>query len=242
MRTASAASLISDPVGDFVGGFFGPEPDDASRPDIVSVGTSSTAGFACVTVEFADPIDPWDAQTDDSIFTTMGFDTDLNVNTGYGDSVGYSCSPDGRLGFEASLYTYGGSGLLFDMYSFGEQHSVIAIFDERSFTLVIPLEALGGDDSYTYAIAAGSASGGISDCAPNGGVLRSPEPAELGDANCDGETNALDSILMLQMFADLMAMVPCLNVADVNGSTVIGPIDALLVLQYDAGLLSELGS
>ena len=249
---------VSDPVGDQLPGF-GPPPEDA--PDIVSVGTSTSGDWSCVTVEFAGPIDPWDARTETSIFASLAFDTDLDIHTGFGSEVGYFCPPFVGLGFEVGIGMYGGAGILIEFYSpfgtpigieipelapagasgfgFGRQFA-IALFDERSFTLAVPLDALGGDGEYTYAILAGSSSVGASDCAPNVGVIRAPEPAEIGDANCDGERNALDSILMLQLFAGLKLLVPCQSVADVNGSGVIGPIDAMLVLQYDAGLISHL--
>ena len=245
--------LVSDPLADQIS-IFGPPPEGG--PDIRAVGTSTTGDWSCVTVEFVDPIDPWDAQTESSIFASLAFDTDLDTGTGFGSEIGYYCSPDARLGFEATLSMYGGSGILFEVYApFGpiaieapavtagfppgfERQFAIALFDERSFTLAVPLDALGGDGEYTYAILAGSSL--AADCAPNVGVIRAPEPAEIGDANCDGERNALDSILMLQLFANLKVSVPCQNVADVNGSGVIGPVDAMLVLQFDAGLLSHL--
>ncbi len=214
-------------------------------PDIIAVGTSSTGDWSCLTVEFAAPIDTYDSETDASFFATLAFDTDLDVGTGFGN-VTWLCSR-AALGFEVTLRIHGGSGILLEVSSpIGnpglvrfERQFAIALFAERSFTVAVPLDALGGDGDYTYAVVAGNAAG-VSDCAPNVGVIRAPAPAEIGDVNCDGERNALDSVLMLQSSARLKLSVPCQNVADVNQSGAIDPIDALLVLQYDAGLLSHL--
>ena len=232
---------VSDPMAD--GLPFRPRLEGA--PDIIAVGTSSTGDWSCLTVEFTAPIDTYDAETDASFFATLAFDTDLDVGTGFGN-VTWLCSR-AALGFEVTLRIHGGSGILLAVSSpIGnpglvrfERQFAIALFAERSFTVAVPLDALGGDGDYTYAVVAGGPAG-VSDCAPNVGVIRAPAPAEIGDVNCDGERNALDSVLMLQSSARLKLSVPCQNVADVNQSGAIDPIDALLVLQYDAGLLSHL--
>ena len=61
-----------------------------------------------------------------------------------------------------------------------------------------------------------------------------------GDANCDGETNPVDALIILQYHAGLSATLPCLGSADVNLDTRVNSIDVLLVLQFAAGLIPRL--
>ena len=65
--------------------------------------------------------------------------------------------------------------------------------------------------------------------------------ALFGDANCDGNVNALDAALLLQFSAGLITTLPCSDKADVNGDGTLNPLDAALVLQFSAGLLQSIG-
>ena len=66
-------------------------------------------------------------------------------------------------------------------------------------------------------------------------------PADLvGDANCDGQVNAIDAAVVLQLNAGLIATVNCPENADVNGDGFIDSLDAALILQFVAGLLPSL--
>ena len=49
-----------------------------------------------------------------------------------------------------------------------------------------------------------------------------------------------DSQLILQGVAGFFVQLPCPNNADVDGDGFWGPVDAQLILQYDAGLLDSL--
>lgn len=62
----------------------------------------------------------------------------------------------------------------------------------------------------------------------------------LGDANCDGSINSLDSALVLQYDAGLISSLPCQTAADVNLDGMVGSLDATLILQFTAGLLGSL--
>jgi hypothetical protein len=66
-----------------------------------------------------------------------------------------------------------------------------------------------------------------------------PTPAGLaGDANKDGQVNALDAAIVLQYAAGLL---PSINPnADANRDGQTNALDALLVLQYTAGLIGSL--
>jgi alpha-tubulin suppressor-like RCC1 family protein len=75
-----------------------------------------------------------------------------------------------------------------------------------------------------------------------------PEPVAVpgaadfptGDANCDHQTNSIDSAVILQFTAGLLLALACPGPADVNGSGQVNAIDAALILQYEAGLLPSL--
>ncbi len=58
-----------------------------------------------------------------------------------------------------------------------------------------------------------------------------------GDANCDGDVNAIDAALVLQFVAGLTGSLACEENADVNESGDVNAIDAALILQFSAGLL-----
>jgi hypothetical protein len=61
-----------------------------------------------------------------------------------------------------------------------------------------------------------------------------------GDANCDGRTDPVDALIILQYDAGLSATLPCLGSADVNLDSVVNSIDVLLVLQFALGLIPQL--
>ena len=61
-----------------------------------------------------------------------------------------------------------------------------------------------------------------------------------GDVDCDVAANVIDAALILQLAADLLAELPCEDVADVNQDGSANALDATLILQYAAGLLSSL--
>jgi alpha-tubulin suppressor-like RCC1 family protein len=73
---------------------------------------------------------------------------------------------------------------------------------------------------------------------------RTPPPGPgcllIGDANGDGNVNAIDASLILQRGAGLVGGLTCNAQADVNGDGSVNAIDASLVLQYAAGLLDQL--
>lgn len=238
-------------VGDPEGDTFGFTTVSDTVPDIVSVSGGSDTNTFCLTVEFAGPIDPPDAQTEQSITATIDFDTDQDINTGFPSDFGYICQEPGPfvplrptdLGIETAVRMYGGSPLMIPIEHRFEPGSLFAsaLFDERSFTLVMPLAAVGGDDSFDFGISVGSFFSGPSDCAPNAGFISSPTGATtLGDASCDSAVDAIDAALILQFSAGLLSNLPCPGGGDVNGDGEVTSIDAALVLQFTAGLLSSL--
>jgi hypothetical protein len=62
----------------------------------------------------------------------------------------------------------------------------------------------------------------------------------VGDVNCDGHVNSVDSALILQASASLISSLPCAGNADVNNDGLADSRDALLILQYEAGLIHSL--
>jgi murein DD-endopeptidase MepM/ murein hydrolase activator NlpD len=70
----------------------------------------------------------------------------------------------------------------------------------------------------------------------------SPTPTPswlLGDAGCDGVTNAVDALLVLQYSAGYPPSW-CTGRGDANRDGAVDPIDATLILQYAAGLIPGL--
>lgn len=68
----------------------------------------------------------------------------------------------------------------------------------------------------------------------------STPPVVLGDVNGDGLINPIDTALVLQFSAGLLAFVPNPASADVNGDNEITSLDAALILQFVAGLVPTL--
>ena len=220
-------------------------PPEAGRPhDIVSVGSSSTDDEFCIRVELAGPVDPPSAGTDHALVGTIVFDTDEDEHSGIGLDV---CGSTRALGVDVEINVRGRLGLLEPIEHFigepGQTENVgqfaITLFDGNIFTLVVPLDAIGGDDSLRFALMVSDEIIGGSDCAPDRGFIQVPPPA-FGDANCDGQVDSRDSVIILQFFARLLESLPCESVADANGNGTIGSIDAALILQLDAGLIDVL--
>ena len=64
-----------------------------------------------------------------------------------------------------------------------------------------------------------------------------PTSRLLGDANCNGEVNAIDAAIVLQINAGLLRAPSCAENADVNQDGSIDSIDAALILQRVARLI-----
>ena len=65
------------------------------------------------------------------------------------------------------------------------------------------------------------------------------EPDKLpGDADCDGDVDAIDAAHVLQFEARLLSELACAENADANHDGTAGPIDAAIILQTTAGLIS----
>jgi hypothetical protein len=65
-------------------------------------------------------------------------------------------------------------------------------------------------------------------------------PEGNGDADCDGQADAIDAFAVLAYDAALVSGVACPLSADVNQNARIDSLDATLILQFTAGLISGL--
>ena len=63
-----------------------------------------------------------------------------------------------------------------------------------------------------------------------------------GDANCDGSADSQDALLILQVVAELTTSLglPCIADADIFPDGALNSIDALSILQSEAGLIGAL--
>ena len=247
---------VEDPVGDTLSfGIFGPPPAISPPHDIISVSGGADDENFCLTVALANPIDPPDADSDRAIFAVVEFDTDENPDTGFRGELNFVCPDPAGLGVEAQVNMFGGGPLVPIFQPFGPfsgEDFAIALFDETSFSLIIPLSALGGDDSFDFALYVGSPFAGATDCAPNGGSIHSPTPlpppppppnppAIPGDVDCDGSVTIADAQLIAQLVVGL-AQLACPDNADVDESGSVTITDAQLIAQLVAGRIDSLPS
>lgn len=71
-------------------------------------------------------------------------------------------------------------------------------------------------------------------------VTPTATPYLAGDADCNGQVNAIDSALILQYVAGLLPSLSCGAAADANADGEINAIDSALILQFVAGLINQL--
>jgi hypothetical protein len=69
-----------------------------------------------------------------------------------------------------------------------------------------------------------------------GEVMRVQVFSRRFDVNCDGATNPVDSLVLLQYAAGLVDALECTSNADANNDGTVNPLDAAMILQFDAGL------
>jgi hypothetical protein len=140
--------------------------------DIVSVSGIGDASTFCLTVTFAGPVDPADAGTGQEVVGFIEFDTDADLTTGFFGNVDVFCPNLAGIGVEAALDMFSLSGGFATIFPSGDL--VPVIFDQNSFTAVIPLSAIGSDNIVNFAMVLGSFAE-PTDCAPNGGSIHSPD-------------------------------------------------------------------
>ena len=69
---------------------------------------------------------------------------------------------------------------------------------------------------------------------PNAEDASAGGPTFIGDVNCDGTANSIDSFLILQFDAGLIPSLACIQDADVNEDGFINAMDAALLIQFCA--------
>jgi hypothetical protein len=251
---AAPQFTVQDPTGDQFGqiifeGDAGFAPGDFYQPDITSVSGGSNGQDFCMTVQFADTIDPANTNSDRSLSGIVQFDTDANRSTGLFPDSDYICPAPAGIRMEAVISLYSSTGVLIPITMFtggggGTTSYAVARYGETSITLIVPLSAIGGDTTFDVAVAFG-AQYGFSDCAPNGGAIHSPTgettlPWPPGDVNCNNSAGPIDATLILQFTAGMVDTLECEAVGDVNHDGRLDTVDASLLLQLWAELIPSL--
>ena len=228
---------FEDPAGDTLG-------VEQPQHDIVSVDGSFDAENLCLRVELADPFDPV------GLAARINIDTDSDSRTRMG-FVRHPCPGLTGLGVDKSAGFLGDSGLLVTIGSFAPAQDFVlgfgaVLFDERSFTVILPLAALGGDNMLSFSILVDATGFGTTDCLPDNGSISCGvsscafSPFRNGDVSCNRTTDSIDAALVLQFTAGLLGSLDCQDAADVNGDLEVTSVDAALILQFTAGLVEEL--
>ena len=228
---APAGFSVADPVGDTIG--FEP-----IQHDVVAVSGGSDGENVCLTVSFDGPIDAPGSGDARAVAGALSFDTDNDSHTGSSPLTDVFCDPPSNIGSEVEISLFNAGAVVPFVGHAGQSNAFLNV-QERSFELIIPLDALGGDDSFDLTLVVGTFNE-ATDCVPNGGSIRSPVPVAVGDANCDMEVSAIDAVLVLQFIAGLLDTVPCDSAADVNHDGEVNALDATIILQAVAGLLDGL--
>ena len=223
----------TDAIGDAFG-FLGPPLPGPQPPDFSFITGGTDAQYLCLDIQFAEPLPP---------LAPGEYPATLNINFDAVEPFGQLLSCFNSSDTDLYVYLQLPGNLLFQLYPYypGLEpppggYTGYSIFEESSVRVLIPLAALAGDNVFHFTAQVNNRYG--SDCAPDAGTIQSPFPALPGDANCDGATNSLDSLIILQMFARLIGSVPCQTSSDVNANGGVGPIDAVLILQYESGMLA----
>lgn len=244
---APAQLTVSDPLGDpFV---FGTGEDII---DATSISGGGDGTNYCIDIRFANPLPPAAADSFDNAGASIAFDTDSNSETGpFGADFpcgatlaapGHGSEVRARIELRrdvivpldiAQARPPSGAGVV----PRPPVMFAVVVYGQRSLQIILPMTALGDTAFYVDVSFNGTSN---TDCVPNGGAILSPTPAAMGDTNCDGRIDSVDSSLILQRVANLLTEdIVCQYAGDVFGSDGVGPIDALLILQFNAGMLSE---
>jgi hypothetical protein len=159
-ETPNFSYQVDDPTDDAFG-------SGSVLHDITAVSGEGDDTTLCLTVEFAGPVEPADAGSDHSLDGFVEFDTDEDATTGDAPIVDQLCSDSAGMGVDATLDLFtvsDGAATIFP----GDENVAVS-FDGNSFTAVIPLSALGGDDAFNFAMVLGT-SDEPTDCAPAGSI------------------------------------------------------------------------
>jgi hypothetical protein len=140
-------------------------------------------------------------------------DFDQDVHTGQDGYVYTVCRRSTGLGVDDDFFLEPADGIILDSMPgpTGIVHA-FQLVDGSSYTVILPVAIIGGDNDVGFAVTA-LGHGQSSDCAPDGGHIA-----------CEG---------------GVCVFVPFRN-GDANCLTSTNAIDAAIVLQHGAGLLSTL--
>jgi hypothetical protein len=186
---------LADPSGDQ------PQPGSWNGGrDILSVVGAGNSETFCLTITFANVVDP--EQTDQSNPVYVGFDTDEDAATGqrFGffqyhreDRGSYRCIDQGRIGAEIVLRLPDGTFQ-------PERPHLDPVYTTYSVTAALPIAALGGDSTFNFEVMLSrhndeSVQDYAYDCVPNGSSVHSPDGSIVPpqDDDVDGTFDSEDN-------------------------------------------------
>lgn len=192
--TSGANPVMLDPTGDLR------DPSSPLQNDMVSGRATFDNGSLTFTVTFADRVFAPSSDSDRRLRGFIELDTDQNPDTGH-RSIVHVAGPtnfspylnvgvDYRINLTSESLHPGfveiGTDLAFDVIT----GTVPILFEEKSFTIVVPLVMLGGDNGLVnYGIAVGVGAAGT-DRLPNGvePAVSAAVPELIAIDNCAGVT------------------------------------------------------
>jgi hypothetical protein len=189
----------------------GDADDDYFPLDVASLSVALGGELVCITATMEPPVAPPD------IGAWLELDADLQGTNAGGSHIVNACDYPTGIEYDHRIFVdRGDEGLLtyvsdFDAPGGRTAHPAYFTYDGSTATIILPLSSIGGDTEFRFALE--MSHWDTYDCAPNGGNITCQNGA--------------------------CAFVPFRN-GDVNCNLRTDSVDAVITLQYSAGLFHDL--
>jgi hypothetical protein len=257
MPTCSGAEWsFSDPPNDLVDLYSFPGDAPGPSPDVIEVRASSNAEWACLTLKFANQIEPNTTDPTKVIQAEVLIDTDQSRDTGQYIDPSDPCRND-AIGYEFAAYATNSRNMAAAAYqiNLGTDPDVKYGFQfstEDSITIALELEDIGNANFNVAAVTTVDYS--VEDCVLNQDIITvlPPVMTRFGDVNCDAQLTPADDAEILAGGAGvevphhpgcapvgtllpseyaIPASGSTLLAGDIDCDTLVTPLDALALLR-----------